>query len=178
LTNGTIYTYRAKAVGSTTVYGLDKTFTPGTSTKLIGADDATTGTNIGTNNAVWNKWAAISTGSVTQIRVKCNNSGNVKVAIYTDSSGNPGALLNAVNASTPVSAGWNNISITATPVISGISYWLAYVEDSGCVAYQLATGVPRKFSTGHTYSTFSWPSTAGTLMDAGPVYDAVAGWGN
>jgi hypothetical protein len=144
--------------------------------KLIGADDATTGTNWGLVNPVWNKWAATSSGTVTEIRVKCNDTGNVKVAVYADNNGEPGALLSAVDASTPVDADWNNIPIKATPVTSGTFYWLAWFEDSACVAYQSSTEVPRRATTA-TYEGYTWPDPAGTLFNAVPCYDAVAGWG-
>jgi len=163
LTNGAGYYEGVAAYGAATP------------TQFLGPADATTGTLGG--YALWNRWRASADGNVTQIRVKCNNTGNVKVALYANnSSGNPSTLLQAVNTPTAVVSGWNTINITATPVVSGISYWLGVISDVSCVAYQEGGSTPRKYMAA-SISSFSFTSTPSGLTNGGGYYDGVAAYG-
>jgi len=180
LTNGTTYHCRAKAVGSpsgSTVYGSDVTFTPSIGgSKLIGADDATATANQYSNYFILDSWAATNTGNVTQIRIKCGASGNVKVAIYADNAGQPGPLLNAVNTSTPVTTGWNTINITSTAITSGTNYWLAFISDSYCVSYVTSYGRNRVYRE-VSYGTFTFPNPAGSgFFSYAGAYNLIAGY--
>jgi hypothetical protein len=143
---------------------------------MLGPADATTGTVPG-GYAVFDQWPSTSTGNVTQIRVKANAAGNVKVALYADNAGTPGALLQAVNVSTPVVAGWNTITIPATAVVSGTNYWLATATNVACLAYQAAPGTLRKYVTVN-YATYTFTASPAGGTSATGFYDAIAGWGN
>ncbi|MCJ7653998.1 MAG: hypothetical protein MUO97_01650, partial [Dehalococcoidia bacterium] len=57
------------------------------------------------DHVVLSKFIASSTGYITEIRLMCFGSGNVKVAIYSDCNGEPGTLLNKVDTSTAVVSG-------------------------------------------------------------------------
>lgn len=177
LTNGTVYTYRAKAVGSTTVYGLDKTFTPGTMTRLIGTASDDSGSNDHNLNMLClTRFAANANGNITEIRVKAREAGNVKAAIYDDSSGEPGLLRNATASMVSV-VGWNTIPITSTPVNSGTYYWLAVKMDKlGGAIYNNTSGTMR-YKIPVTYAD-AFPNPAGTGFTSGTFYGLVAGWGN
>jgi hypothetical protein len=108
--------------------------------KLLGTDDAAVaGANSG-YHLILDRYAAVNTGNVTQIRVKCTTAGNVKVALYADDALSPGVMLNANNGGTSVVAGWNNISLPSTAVIAGKYYWIAYLSSTPCVGYTSDTG--------------------------------------
>ncbi|MHB8084695.1 MAG: hypothetical protein ACYDHZ_02580, partial [Dehalococcoidia bacterium] len=146
--------------------------------KLIGPADSTATGNVPSNYFILDRQTAASTGNITEIRVKCGAGGNVKVAIYADSSGSPGALLNAVNTGTAVTTGWNSIAITSTPVTAGTAYWLAFNMDVNCISYQQSGTTTRWFKS-VPYSGFSFPSTVGSGFDASYTifYDYITGWG-
>ena len=100
----------------------------------------------------------------------------MKVAIYADSSGQPGDLRNAGSASTPVVAGWKEISITSTPVTAGTAYWLACISDSRCMCYIASGGTGRYKSA--SYSGFTFPGSAGSGFSSWTGYHLTAGWAN
>jgi hypothetical protein len=54
---------------------------------------------------------------------------NAKVAIYSDSSGAPGALISQSTGKYVRSTGWNTFSVTQKALAAGI-YWLSVVADS------------------------------------------------
>ena len=80
-----------------------------------------------------------------------------------------------VSTSTPVVAGWNQISITSTPVTAGTAYWLAFISDSRCVGYIVPGGIGRYRSA--SYSGFTFPSSAGSGFSSWDGYHLIAGWG-
>jgi hypothetical protein len=177
LTNGTKYYYRCYATNSNGSDWADSTasFTAG-EIKFIGAasDINDNGYHIA-NMICLTRFQAEATGTVTEIRIKAGASGNVKVAIYGDSSGNPDTLINSTGSSA-VSAGWNTISITPTAITEGTYYWLGvktsvinaarYNNQSGTMWYK--TSIP--FAN-------AWPDPAGTGYSSGAYHTALAGWG-
>ncbi|MGD0352445.1 MAG: ice-binding family protein [Dehalococcoidia bacterium] len=152
----------------------------GAGQKLIGvaADAASTGGGGGGSGAViLQRFPASATGPITEFRVKASASGNVKVAIYDDSAGSPGALRNAVNTSTPVSAGaWTSIPINSTSVTSGNYYWLAVVSDSANIYYSSDPSATVRYKSA-TYSSWTYPDPAGSGWSAQTGYTYfIAGW--
>ena len=179
LTTGTTYYYRCYASNSTGTSwaSSSSSFVPAASpVRLLGPVDATSGTHAG-GYAVWDQWAASSTGNITQLRVKANASGNVKVALYADNAGNPGTLLQAINTSTPVVAGWNTINIPTTAVTSGTNYWLAISSDTSCFAYQSGASISRRYIS-VTLSSFSFTDSPSGLINSTGAYEGITGWGN
>jgi len=145
--------------------------------KLIGVDDSnpSSGTYPG-NDFFLYRFLAVDSGNITSFKIKTSGSGNVKVAVYADNAGAPGTLLNAVNTSTPVVAGWNDIIIPPTGVVSGTSYWLAYASDAAIGYYQSAAGTLKYKSV--TYSSFTFPGNAGTdFTTLTTSVGLLAGWG-
>ena len=143
-------------------------------TKLLGADDAT-----GLDEVVGyfrlTRWQAVASGYITEFRVKAGASGYVKCALYQDNSGQPGALITAMNTGQAVVAGWNTLSFTSTWVSSGVPYWLAICFDvQGAVRY--INGGTYRYKAA-TYSTFTFPDPAGSGFTSGPYSDLTAGWG-
>jgi hypothetical protein len=148
-----------------------------TMVKVIGVDASapSTGTYPG-NYFFLYRFQAVETGYVNIFKIKTSASGNVKVAVYADNAGEPGVLINALNTSTPVTAGWNNISFTGyTPVVAGNYYWLAYSSDAA-IGYYYSTGGTLRYKT-TTYSSFTFPNPAGTGFSSLSSNGLLAGWG-
>ncbi|MBM4453019.1 MAG: hypothetical protein FJ013_00355 [Chloroflexi bacterium] len=103
--------------------------------KLIGADDATIVQAASANYVCNGRFQAEASGNMTEFRLKCSASGNVKVAIYSDA----GSKLNAVDTSTAVVEGWNTIPFPSTSLTSGTYYKLAFNSSTDCVG-ALGTG--------------------------------------
>jgi len=166
LTNDQEYHYRAKAVGnlsSTTVYGSDVTFTPSATPtpgdKIIGADEgaAINGIYYGDTFQLF-KFQAEQDGTINTFKVKAWvkwENGNIKVAIYDDSSGEPGNLRGT--GESPVTAGvWNDITITpGVGVVAGHYYWLAF-NSSARMVYRTSSCVDGR-SKYSPYGDFSFP---------------------
>ncbi len=149
------------------------------SSKLIGPEDSTATATTSPNYFILDRFAANTTGDITSIRIKCGSNGNVKVAIYADSAGSPGALLNAVNTGTAVTTGWNTISIPSTAVNAGAYYWLSFIMDTSCVSYRQEGNTTRCFKP-VAYNGFTFPASAGGGFNTSYTiwYDYITGWGS
>jgi len=145
--------------------------------KLIGADDAPGG-NQGSNNFILRRYQAVATGNMAEFRVKCGVNGNVKVAIYADNSGEPGALITAMNTGQAVTAGaWRTLTFTSTNIVSGTYYWLAFnMDTTGAIQYISGTS-GTALCKAATYSTFTFPDPAGSGFVYGASSNEIAGWG-
>ena len=146
--------------------------------KLIGADDSYDSSNVspyGADHVVLGKFTASPTGYITEIKLMCFDSGNVKVAIYSDCNGEPGTLLNKVDTSTAVVSGWNTITFPATSVTADTAYWLAFNSDATIVGYSGLTGTCRYKAA--SYSTFTFPSSAGIGLTSFQFLLLQAGYG-
>jgi hypothetical protein len=104
----------------------------------------------------------------------------VKVGIYADSAGFPGARLAKQNTSTAVITGWNTVALEASCyLVSGTAYWLAFNSDASNIGYDLTTG-PGFCYVIATYATFTFPDPAGTWGFPFPLTNTIgfiAGWG-
>jgi hypothetical protein len=143
--------------------------------KLVGADDASCDGSAGPANFHLCRFQAVSSGVVNTIMLKASGSGNVKVAIYADNSGAPGALLSAASGGISVNAGWNNIGIPSLPVTNGAYYWLAFDSDVGLVCLKVSPGLI--YWKAAPYGTFTFPSQVGSGFSQTSVYTGlIAGW--
>jgi hypothetical protein len=185
LNNGTRYYYRCYASnsGGPAWAASSENFTTtagGAAQKLIGVapDTVSTGGGGGCTNVMVQRFQASASGDIVEFRVKASAGGNVKVAIYDDNSGQPGALRSAVNTSTPVSAGaWTSIPITSTSVISGSYYWLAVVSDSCNLYYHSSDPTATVRWKPSTYASWTYPDPAGSGWNTQTGYTYfVAGW--
>jgi hypothetical protein len=122
------------------------------------------------------RWMASSSGTVSTIRVKGTGNGAVKVAIYADSSGQPGSLLGFQNTSTPITAGWNTISLSQTASITaGSNYWLATASGTACTGYVLSSTATGGYKS-IAYDTLTFSSNPSGLTGQTYWYIQAAGW--
>ena len=163
---------------STRWYTVEPTFTGVDSQqKLIGADDALSYNTASVNYLYLERWTAVSSGTVSTIRVKGTAAGAVKVAIYADSGGQPGALLGYQNTSTAISSGWNTVALSQTAAVtSGTAYWLATASGTGCLGFVYPT-VSNGRCQPINYNTFTFSSNPTGLTTQTTWYIQAAGWG-
>lgn len=146
--------------------------------KLVGANDWTIDAYHAANFFMLSKYQAVGTGKVTELRIKAGASGNVKVAIYADDAGAPGALLNAVDTSTAVSSGWNTITFPDTEVTKDTWYWVAFnTNTANCIGSSNSQGPLILRYKSATYAGFTFPDPAGTSFSGGAYSIVEAGWG-
>ena len=140
---------------------------------VIGVGEKTwAGASIGANSLTLNKFTAVA-GTIINIRIKCSNTTNIKVALYADNAGAPGTLL-ASSASTACVAGWNVIALTASAVLSAADYWLAVVSDTANRIYRSTSGGTCKYVAMTFADSFPNPP-AGLSANTNDL--ALAGWG-
>lgn len=147
--------------------------------KLIGTDTVYT-KNSAANYIEVNKYTADFTGTITEIHIRSAVSGNIKVGIYANSSGAPGALIGANNIGTAGTAGqWNIISLPATPVVSGTIYWLAIITDiTGAHVQSINPNIPLgDIKVKSSAYSSGLPDPAGTGYTNSDVALSLAGYG-
>jgi hypothetical protein len=144
--------------------------------KLLGQNDQTIAASVAADYHWTDKYTAVASGVMDRFRLKCSGSGNVKVAIYADDNGSPGALLNAVNTGQPVVAGWNDIPFPATQITQGNTYWLSFISDAQIVGRWDESGNTKKYKS-VSYDGFTFPDPAGSFDGQFiNVPDLTAGW--
>jgi len=143
--------------------------------KLIGEDDHSCDATVGQDYIWADKFTASVTGVMDQFRIKVNGAGNVKVAVYADDAGEPGALLNAVNAGQAVTAGWNTISFPSTQLTSGTGYWLAFITDAKITCRYTSGGKVKRYKA-QAYAGYSFEDPAPDMSNMDGYPDLTAGW--
>ena len=91
--------------------------------------------------------SAIASGTLSTLTFYLDASSaarSVSVGLYSDSSGHPGSLLTQGSTTSLVKGGWNTISVPATAVSAGTTYWIAILSTSGTVAYRDRSSGPCK----------------------------------
>jgi len=147
--------------------------------KLIGTDTSGTIQGSAPNQISLTRWTALSTGTVTQFKIHICQACQVKVALYADSSGSPGALLGAVNTGQQVSVGWNTLSFPDTPVTKDAVYWLAQISDissGNYIYYNPEYGHAFAYKS-QPYAGFSWPDPLTGVTVASDYYYCHAAYG-
>jgi hypothetical protein len=123
------------------------------------------------------KFTASATGTVKEIKVHAGANGDVKVAIYADDAGEPGARLSYNNTGQAVTSGqWNTLTIPELSITKDTVYWLMFNMSVNAAVSRILTGGVTKYKTA-TYSTFSFPDPAGTGFTNTAYISCIAGWG-
>jgi len=144
--------------------------------KLVGTDTPGT-SNTAAGYFELNKFTCGASGTLTEIHIYSRVNGNVKVAIYADSAGEPGALLTANDTGHACAASqWNTLDIGDTPVTIGVVYWLALIVQTTGACSEKAGATPRRYKAA-AFSTFTFPDPAGTGFTADTQDEAISGYG-
>jgi hypothetical protein len=102
--------------------------------------------------------AVASASGATEFRVYCSNSGNVKVGVRADSTGEPGTLMGYNDSAQAVSSGWNVLTVSGNNISSGTYYWLGILSDQGVVRRETSGGTSRYVSLGY-FTSYAFPTS-------------------
>jgi len=120
----------------------------------------------GGNTAVFCRFAATSSTTVSKIKLVAYGADNAKVAIYSDVGMSPSARLAVNNTLTPITLGENTITLASPLAItSGTYYWLACWTQYPTFYLSSDSGL---WVFTDTSSTYDFPATVtGTTIGAG-----------
>lgn len=139
------------------------------SVTLAGTGSAGT-SNLATAFAILDQFTATVSGDMTAFAVYTAVAGNVKLALYSDVSGSPTNLLWSYNTSQTCSttSGWDTLTAGGPfpKITAGTVYWLGATADTTGTLTRLASGNTR-WIIANTYSTYTWPATAGAGWTTG-----------
>ena len=114
--------------------------------------------------------------------------GNLRLGLYADNAGSPGALIASTNEFTPTSTGWNTQSVVSPVSLTAGTYWLAYLPQSSSLGFKLSSigsgtavwhnfsygPMPATFPSGNSGDSFQWSfyATLNTATEATPTPSA------
>jgi hypothetical protein len=108
-------------------------------------------------------------GTVTHVDFYSAVSGNVKVGIYSDSSGPDALLIGPTEKTGSAAAAWNDVTVASTALTAG-TYWLCVnMNTKGAVRYG-SVGTLRYKSL--AYAT-SWPTSGGSGWGSASMSESV-----
>jgi len=64
--------------------------------------------------------------------------GKLRLGLYADNAGSPGALLASTNEFTPSSTGWNTQNVVSPLSLTAGTYWLAYLPQSDLLGFKVS----------------------------------------
>src|SRR5271166_6233870 len=64
--------------------------------------------------------------------------GNLRLGLYADNAGSPGALIASTNEFTPTSTGWNTQNVVTPVSLTAGTYWLAYLPQSNSLGFEVS----------------------------------------
>lgn len=139
---------------------------------ILGTDNL--GTASGSGGLIRHgRFAAVKDGAISSIQIRSVASGTVKLAIYADDDGEPGALLAANNdGCSCVANEWNSVPLnTYVELDGGVYYWLSSIIPTGTTGltrgtasigvtrfktWTYADDFPNPAGSGYTTSTFEY----------------------
>jgi chitodextrinase len=122
-----------------------------------------------------------ATGQVNELQVYLssrNAASTVKIGLYSDSGGRPGALLASGTVATVQNGAWNTASITPVSVTAGNPYWIAILGLGGTIAYRdrcCGSGTPVQTAAG-VLSAMPSLWTTGTYVGRDGPLSAYGDW--
>jgi len=105
------------------------------------------------------------TGEISSIQVKCYFDdpdpppAHLKVAIYADSDGNPGSLLNEAESDNITVSSWKPVDFPSTELQKKTWYWLAAIADADIICTQTNAEIDSR-SRDEDFDGFQFPDPA------------------
>ena len=136
----------------------------GTGELLVGVEDVDTGEVTTTQDrfALY-RFKATATDKLSSFQVKCSvptevPEAHVKVAVYADASGAPGALLGAADYADNITviSSWNPLRFPSTQINSSTYYWLAAISDAPVISKQTVSSTAISKYKSKTFSGFQF----------------------
>jgi len=153
------------------------TISPRNIEALVGADDSQIYTTSPGNAFFLSRFKCEKTGTLDEIRLKCSSFGNVRVALYTDRSGDPDKLLTSNYESAYVTAGWNIIPVSEVNVYAESHYWLGFNTSISLVGYPAMPSGETRYKW-WKFDEFIFPDYAGTEFTGKAAQMLISGWGS
>ncbi|NBU89588.1 MAG: hypothetical protein EBS16_10350, partial [Betaproteobacteria bacterium] len=172
-----VTTFGDPAVGATKSCQTQLPLSGPVSGVLVG--QSTIQSNIDTNPAGMAEafvYKAQSTGTVDTLNVYLDGTSaatTVVAGLYSDANGVPGKLLASATITKPKAGAWNAVTLPATSVVSGVSYWIALLNppSTGTLRFRdVASGGGGTFTSAQSSLTqlpTSW--TVGTRYANSPA---------
>lgn len=92
------------------------------------------------------RFQAINTANgVTKFYLHAATNGNVKIAVYADSSGNIGSRLGYNNSNQAVVSGWNELTVSSLNVSADSYYWLFANSDTDALIGRTSGGTGKYY---------------------------------
>ncbi len=105
-----------------------------------------------------------------------NQATTLIAGVYSDSNGQPGALLASGSLSSPSAGGWNTVPVTPVTVTPGSFYWLAVLGQGGTLYVRDRQGGPcASQSSGQGLASLPVSWTAGAASNSCPTSAYVNG---
>ncbi len=109
-----------------------------------------------------------NSGIAKSMSIYVNNpsAGQLRLGIYADDAGAPGALLAETAAFTPI-LGWNTQNLVTEPTLHTGAYWLAFVPSNNGMQFAFTPATEGHEFTAHSFAPLPNPFTASTTNQAG-----------
>jgi len=124
---------------------------------------------------ILSKFTAERSGAVSTFYIYMAGACNAKVAVYSDSGGQPGTLMGGVSTPQACVAGWNAITLAGVSIVSETDYWLASLFDAGPPDYgqgfHALAGAQVRLRA-QAFAGYTWETTLSGLSSAnGNVFE-------
>jgi hypothetical protein len=124
---------------------------------------------IAANAAQYVPFSPLNHGQITGASINCSNggggTGHVKMAVFADNSGVPGAVLATSNEITNPGNAVIAFTFASPPrVLRGTQYWLGFSQDAS-ITYNVANSGTVKLGTAVLYA--SWPAANPVIASTG-----------
>ena len=93
--------------------------------------------------------------------------GNLRLGLYADNAGSPGALKASTNEFTPTSTGWNTQNVVTPVSLTAGTYWLAYLPQSNSLGFKANPGSGTALWTNFNYGPLPATFPSGASGDSG-----------
>jgi hypothetical protein len=143
--------------------------------KVIGQDDLAWSASMNQFNVYFLQYIAPSNAILNSIRVVSSSNCDIKLAIYSDSGGEPSGRLAA--SSGAIYIGATVLAISPIPLVAGRAYWIGTITSASAVRRKPSGTTPGR-SKAETYATYSFPESAGAgYSNHSSSYIGLSGWG-
>jgi hypothetical protein len=118
------------------------------------------------------RYRAVASGAVRQAEVYLDagsRATRLVVGLYSNQRGMPGRLLASGSLSSPRSAAWNEVRLSAGVLRAGRRYWIALLGTGGDLSYRDASHGATSYATGYGLRSMPERFRSQTRWSAGPA---------
>jgi hypothetical protein len=131
-------------------------------TNILSNDDAGNGDLLIAQQAVLSQDATLESLSF----YVSNADGELRLGVFADNNGAPGAFVAETDAFTPV-VGWNTRNVLSPVLMPAGTYWLAYLPESNDLRFRVGGSGPASY---YNYPFGSMPATFSDTTESADVH--------